>query len=145
MADKSTRYRDLLAPGPEVFESLASEVMGNLPSHFKEWVENVIVRVEDFPDDDMMEELGLNSRYELLGLYHNADLMQAEPLVDGDEDQIFLFRRAILDYWAENEDSLSAIIAHVLIHEIGQNFNLSEEEGRRIEEQATRTGGRALH
>jgi len=145
MADKNTRYRDLLAPGPEVFEALASEVMGNLPSHFKDWVENVIVRVEDFPDDDMMEELGLNSRYELLGLYHCADLMQADPLVEGEEDQIFLFRRAILDYWAENEDSLSAIIAHVLIHEIGQNFNLSEEEGRQIEEQATRTGGRALH
>lgn len=145
MADKSTRYRDLMAPGPEVFESLASEVMANLPTHFKDWVENVIVRVEDFPDEDMMEELGLNSQYELLGLYHNADIMKADPIVEGDEDQIFLFRRAILDYWAENDESLSAIIAHVLIHEIAQNFDLSEEESRRIEEQAARTGGRALH
>ena len=145
MADRSAPYRDLTAPAADIFTTLISEVMSNLPSHFKAWVENIVIKVEDFPDDDMMVELGLESKYELLGLYHDPSLSTGEALIDADEPHIFLFRRAIIDYWAENDDSLGAIVAHVLIHEIAQHFNLAPEEATRIEELAMRTGGRALH
>jgi predicted Zn-dependent protease with MMP-like domain len=90
--------------------------------------------VDDFPDKQTMKDLGLDSEFDLLGLFHGADLAarranrgRAEPTM------IVLYRRPILDYWAEHNESLRAIVRHVLIHEIGHHFGLSDEAMEAIE------------
>lgn len=134
MSDYSQIYRDMLAPGAEVIEAIASEVMGHLPDPFHGWLTGVAVRVEDFPDDEVMDALSLESPYDLLGLYHGTAIGdKTSDILTTGPDVILLFRRPILDYWSEREDTLSAIVTHVLIHEIGHHFGLSDDDMDRIE------------
>lgn len=108
-----------------------------LPLRFRELCDGVALQVAEFPDEDMLNELGLESPFDLLGLYHGVSLDQKST---GDlprgPDMVFLFRRPILDYWADSEDTLGKIVTHVLIHEFGHHFGLSDEDMERIEAEA---------
>jgi len=122
------------APSLDHIERLARASFEELPAQFRELVDDIAFVVEDFPDDETMKELNLDSGFELLGLFHGADLAarrsnrgRVEPTV------IVLYRRPILDYWAEHTESLRAIVRHVLIHEIGHHFGLSDEAMEAIE------------
>jgi predicted Zn-dependent protease with MMP-like domain len=97
----------------------------------------VLIRVEDFPTDDVLDSLGIESPFGLLGLYQGVDLTRQSVLdVSPIPEMIFLYRRPILDYWAEHDEQLGNIITHVLVHEIGHHFGLSDADMARIESEA---------
>lgn len=135
MARKALNINSLSNP-PSVadLESIAQEALTAIPDQLRRHLDNVVIRVEDFPDDEIMEELELESPFDLLGLYHGVDLTRRSVLAQSEDiDMIFLYRRPILDYWCEMEEDLVRVVRHVLIHEIGHHFGFSDEDMERIE------------
>jgi predicted Zn-dependent protease with MMP-like domain len=116
-------------------EALAAQAYARLPKTFHALTGNVIIRVEDFPDDDVLRDMKAESEFDLLGLFQGIGLAQAEEMAQTGAmpNMIFLYRRPILDYWAEHKETLGAIVTHVLIHEIGHHFGLSDADMERIE------------
>lgn len=123
------------APNLDEFEKLAKSAYADLPDGFRELTQGVVIRIADFPDEDALEELGLENEFDLLGLFQGIGLAQdhAIPQTGQMPNMIFLYRRPILDYWAEHEETLGEIISHVLIHEIGHHFGLSDDDMEAIE------------
>ena len=133
MNDWSTREAPTLAE----FEAIAEHAYRRLPSGFRALTGDLLIRIEDFPTDDVLDSLGLKSEFDLLGLYSGIDLARKSVMdVSAMADMVFLYRRPILDYWAEHEDTLGAIITHVLVHEIGHHFGLSDADMEKIEAEA---------
>jgi predicted Zn-dependent protease with MMP-like domain len=125
------------APNLLQFEAIAHAAYERLPARFRELTSDVLIRVEEFPTDEVLDSLGVESRFGLLGVYHGVDLPHQSVLnVTTMPEMIFLYRRPILDYWAEHSDTLGAIITHVLVHEIGHHFGLSDADMARIEADA---------
>ncbi|MBM3580622.1 MAG: metallopeptidase family protein [Alphaproteobacteria bacterium] len=116
---------------------LAREALASLPEVLRRHVADVPIRIEDFPDAETEKEMDLDSPFDLLGLYRGVSL-DRKSVADAphDIDIIFLYRRPILDYWSETGEDLYHVVRHVLIHEIGHHFGLSDEEMERIEEGA---------
>ena len=108
-----------------------------LPELFRQRCAGVAIQIADFPDDDMLDELGLESPFDLLGLFRGIGLAQGgDPalLQTGQmPNMVWLFRRPLLDYWAEHDETLEHLVTHVLVHEIGHHFGLSDEDMERIE------------
>jgi len=130
-------WRDARAPSLEDIEQLAAEAWERLPAHFREMCSDLVIRVEDFATDEVLNELGIESPFDLMGLYQGVSLDQRSISdLPRQPDIIFLYRRAILDYWTESEDTLGDIVAHVLVHEIGHHFGFSDEDMERIEASA---------
>ena len=118
-------------------EAVAREAYANIPPELRGFVRDVVIQVQDFPDDDTMDEMECESPFDLLGLYRGVDLARKSVLdTPEDVDMIFLYRRPILDYWCESEEDLSNVVRHVLIHEIGHHFGLSDDDMERIEQLA---------
>jgi predicted Zn-dependent protease with MMP-like domain len=122
------------APTIEEFEGLALAALASLPETFRRLCEGIIMRIEEFPDEEVCAEMGLESPFDLTGLYQGIDLTQKSvgeiaPL----PDMIFLYRRPILDEWSEGGVGLARLIRHVLVHEIGHHFGLSDEAMHEIE------------
>lgn len=116
-------------------EALAREAMSMIPPELRQWAGNVVVRVEDFPDDEVVDEMGLETPFDLLGLYRGVDLTRKSILdVQEDLDMIHLYRRPLLDYWCETGEDLRDLVRHVMIHEIGHHFGFSDDDMERIEE-----------
>jgi len=129
-----TDWSDIRAPGPSDLANMADAALARLPDMFRAAVEGVVIRVEDFPDDSVMDEMDLETPFDLLGVYRGVDPIRRNVNdVITDLDHILLFRRPILDYWAETDETLGDIIAHVLIHEIGHHLGLSDEEMHEID------------
>lgn len=126
------------APSLAEFEALAAKAYGRLPADFRNLCEDLVVRVDDFPTAEVLMRMGLRSRYDLLGLFQGIGLpFRPETGVSGlMPNMIWLYRRPILAYWTESEDSLEAIVTHVLVHEIGHHFGFSDEDMEAIEAQA---------
>ena len=123
------------APSAAEIELIADQEYRRIPAFLRKNVDSVIIRVVDFPSDEVQEEMELESPYELLGLYQGVSLDQSGVHdIREDIDMIFLYRRPLLDYWVETGNSLEDVIRHVLIHEIGHHFGLSDEDMERIEE-----------
>jgi predicted Zn-dependent protease with MMP-like domain len=140
----SLDWSALQAPDLAEIERLAEDAMARLPPSFGRLAEGVVVRVDDFPAEDVLAELGAESEFDLLGLFTGVGLAQGEssPRTGQSPNVIHLYRRPILDYWAEHEETLGAIVAHVLIHEIGHHFGLSDEDMEAIEAAADREEAR---
>ena len=122
------------APGLDDIEALARECFAELPSEFRALVGDIVFMVQDFPDVVVIEDMELDSAFEILGLFQGPDLASRDQDASGHSTMIFLYRRPIVDYWAENNDPLGIIVRHVLIHEIGHHFGLSDEAMEAIEE-----------
>lgn len=132
-----TEWNKLEAPTLAEFEDIAAAAYRRLPSRFRALTGELLIRIEDFPTDDVLDSLGIQSAFDLLGLYQGVDLSQKSVFDSGSiPDMVFLYRRPILDYWAEHEETLGAIITHVLVHEIGHHFGLSDADMERIEQEA---------
>jgi predicted Zn-dependent protease with MMP-like domain len=118
-----------LAPSLDAIGRLAEEAWGQMPPAFRDLAGDVIFRIEDFADDETLADLGMEDPFELTGLYHGVDLTQRSMMDPAPQAPIvFLYRRAILEEWIERGDvSLRDLVAHVLVHEIGHHFGLSDE------------------
>jgi predicted Zn-dependent protease with MMP-like domain len=128
MNDKS------VAPPLAHIETLAKSALETIPPELRRHLGAVVIRVEDFPDEDTEKEMELESPFELLGLYRGVGMPRksfSDPLPH--IDMIFLYRRPILDYWCESGEELYAVVRHVLIHEIGHHFGFSDADMARIE------------
>ena len=123
-----------LSPSLGEIESLAIEAYAHLPETFRSLCGDITIQISEFPDDQIVEDMGLESPFDLLGLFEGIGIGQRFSLQTGQRaNRITLYRRAILDYWAEYEEALGDIVTHVLIHEIGHHFGLSDEDMERIE------------
>ena len=127
-------WNDLKAPSLAEMEALAHETFERLPVRFRELCEGVVIRVDDFPTDEVLDELEAESEFDLLGLFQGTGLpFQSHGDVARLPNMVWLYRRPILDYWAEHEEALGDIVRHVLIHEIGHHFGLSDDDMTDIE------------
>lgn len=134
MAATTRTHPFSLPPSIADLEAMAGEAFATIPPELRAHVSNVLIRVEDFPDEETEEEMELESPYDLLGLYRGVDLTQRSVSdVRMTIDAIFLYRRPILDYWCEMGEDLFHIVRHVLVHEIGHHFGFSDEDMERIE------------
>lgn len=126
------------APSLEDLDILAEAAFAQLPAEFRRLCADLVIRLQDFPDDETLDDMGCETEFDLLGLFRGRGLAQGEatPMTGQVPNMIWLYRRPILDYWAEHEDTLGAIISHVLVHEIGHHFGLSDEDMRAIEASA---------
>lgn len=133
--DRLAALAALEAPSLEDFERLGRIAHAALPEEFRRRIAEIEIRVADFPDEEALDSLGLESEFDLLGLFVGIGLAHGEavPRTGGTPNRIWLYRRPILDYWAEHEETLGAIVSHVLIHEIGHHFGLSDEDMEAIE------------
>jgi len=126
------------APSLADVELIADAAYRRLPKDFRALCSDLAIRVEDFPTDEVLSAMQIDSPFDLLGLYSGVDLSHKSVLdVGGLPDMVFLYRRPILDYWAEHEETLGSIVTHVLVHEIGHHFGLSDADMARIEAEAT--------
>jgi predicted Zn-dependent protease with MMP-like domain len=122
------------APSLAEMEAMAHEMFDRLPPRFRVLCDGLVIRVEDFPDDDVLDEMGAESEFDLLGLFRGVglpfrSLSDPQPM----PNMIWLYRRPILDYWAEHDETLGTIVRHVLVHEIGHHFGLSDADIEAIE------------
>jgi predicted Zn-dependent protease with MMP-like domain len=125
---------DRLPPSLAEIGELAERALGTIPQELKRHLGRVVFRVEEFPDEETETEMGLDSPFDILGLYRGVALPHKsvnDPRPD--LDMIFLYRRPILDYWCESGEDLERLVRHVLIHEIGHHFGFSDEDMERIE------------
>ncbi|MBS7541112.1 metallopeptidase family protein [Ancylobacter lacus] len=137
MTDEIAALRRLKAPTLAEIEVMAEAAFARLPRRFRDMCGNMVIRVEDFPTEDVLEELEAESEFDLLGLFQGVGLAQAgESASFAMPNMIHLYRRPILDYWAEHEETLGRIVSHVLIHEIGHHFGLSDDDMERVEREA---------
>ena len=128
--------RFTIAPGFAEVEAMARTALGTIPDALRRHIGDVIIRVDDFPDAETEREMDLESPFDILGLYRGVSLdRKSVHDTPDDVDMIFLYRRPILDYWCETGEDLSHVIRHVLIHEIGHHFGLSDADMHHIEEQ----------
>ena len=130
------------APSLEEFEAIARAGFDGLPPQFRALIDGVPFVVAEFPEDDVLNEMEMDSPFDLMGLFEGIGLAHAAamPATGQMPNRIWLYRRPILDYWAENEETLGAIITHVLIHEIGHHFGYSDNDMEKIESRADRLG-----
>ncbi|HME28337.1 MAG TPA: metallopeptidase family protein [Pseudolabrys sp.] len=124
----------LAAPSLADIEGLAEEAYARLPESFRKLCEGLVIRVEDFPAEEIVDSMRLESDFDLLGLFQGVGLpFKSETAPELMPNMIWLYRRPILDYWAEHEDTLGEIVTHVLVHEIGHHFGLSDKDMEAIE------------
>jgi len=130
------RWHGIEAPGLAAIEALAAAAITRLPSEFRAGLAGVAVRVEDFPPDDMLREMEIADPFELTGLYDGIPLTQKSTMDQPDRpDTIWLFRRPILDEWADRgNEPLGHLVAHVLIHELAHHFGWSDDDIAAVDE-----------
>lgn len=124
-------------PDPETFRRMAEEAYGRIPPEFRALTRDVVIQTPDFATDDVLADLGIHNAYDLLGLYHGVDVTRKSLFdISGFPDTVSLYRKPILRYWRQNADRLEAVVEHVLVHEIGHHFGLSDEDMEAIENEA---------
>ena len=135
MTSQFDRWHGVSAPSLADIEGLAAESYARLPTKFRNLCNDLIIRVEDFPSPEVAELMKLDTEFDLLGLFQGVGLpFMAGSQVSGQlPNMIWLYRRPILDYWAEHEERLGDIVTHVLVHEIGHHFGLSDDDIEAIE------------
>jgi predicted Zn-dependent protease with MMP-like domain len=128
-------WYDLEAPGLDAIEALAQGAFAALPDRFRRLVGELSIVIAEFPDEEALDDLGLESPFDLLGLFQGVGLAHAPaiPATGMMPNRIWLYRRPILDYWAEHDDTLGEVVTHVLVHEIGHHFGLSDDDIEAIE------------
>ena len=126
------------APSIADFEALAEAAWRRLPAQFRDLCGDVAIRIEDFATEDILRDMGIVSPFDLMGLYQGVSIDKRSVMDPGGfPNVVHLYRRAILDYWAEHEETLGHLVTHVLVHEIGHHFGLSDADMAHIEASVT--------
>jgi predicted Zn-dependent protease with MMP-like domain len=128
----------LRAPTLTDIEALADAAYAQLPPRFRRLCEGLVIQVVDFPDDETLDEMEAESEFDLLGLFRGRGLPDRGAVAETGElpNMIWLYRRPLLDFWCDGDDTLSAVVTHVLVHEVGHHFGLSDADMDAIERQA---------
>jgi len=126
-------WREIKALSLAEMEAIAADAFRRLPDPFRALCSDVVIRVDDFPAEDVVKEMKLQSEFDILGLFQGVGLPFRETAAMAMPNMIWLYRRPILDYWAEHDETLGTIITHVLVHEIGHHFGLSDDDMEAIE------------
>ncbi len=126
---------ELSTPTLDDIETLAREVFDRLPDEFRDRCGDILFRVEDFPDEDVIEDMELETEYDILGIFQGVAITQANEsdTTPREPNIVYLYRRPIIDQWSESQILLGDIVTHVLIHEIGHHFGFSDDDMERIE------------
>ena len=133
MAERN-KWHDAEAPNLTDVEQLAGAAWARLPGEFRQMCGDLIIRVEDYALDEVLDELNIESPLDLMGLYQGVSLdKKSVSDVAREPDMVFLYRRAILDYWADSDETLGEIITHVLVHEVGHHFGFSDADMEDLE------------
>lgn len=123
------------APSAADIEAIARATLDALPEPFASHLKDVVLQVEEFASDEILESMGIDDPFDLTGLYEGLPLNQKSVDISGTlPDRILLFRRPILDEWADGEHSLERLVAHILIHEAGHHFGFSDADMHALEE-----------
>ena len=123
------------APSAADIERLAETAFARLPEGFRRLCEGLVIQVVDFPDDETLDEMGAQTEFDLLGLFRGRGLSH-RPAVEETgtlPNMIWLYRRPLLDFWCDGDESLGNVVTHVLVHEIGHHFGLSDDDIEAIE------------
>ena len=121
-------------PSLNDIETLADAAWGVIPERLRRQAQDVVIRIENFPDDEICRAMELESPFDLLGLYQGVALKERSVMDPGGAvDLVFLYRRPILDYWCEFDEDLAHLVRHVLIHEIGHYFGFSDADMEALE------------
>ncbi len=132
--DPDQDWDQRFAPDLAAIEKIAREAYAHLPVEFRQLTGDVQIRIADFPTEDITDDLGLETPFDLLGLFEGRGIAELwNPATGEQANRITLYRRAILDYWCENDETLGDIVTHVLVHELGHHFGLSDDDMARIE------------
>lgn len=128
-------WADRTAPSLEDFDALARQAFEGLPAEFRTLCGDVLIHVADFADDDILADMGFDDPFELTGLYEGVDLSSRALDDAAGPNHVHLYRQPILAEWIDDgETSLGDLVRHVLVHEIGHHFGLSDDDMHRIEE-----------
>jgi len=135
VAETLNPWSDREAPTLDDFEALALAALETLPEPFRGLAAGVVCMIADFPEDDVLDELGIESPFDLMGLFTGVGLTEdgGVPGTGQMPNRVILYRRPILDYWAEHEETLGTVVTHVLIHEIGHHFGFSDDDMEALE------------
>ena len=129
-----THWAGARAPGLADIERLAAVAWQRLPREFRDMCGDVVIRVEDFATDDVLQSMKIESPFDLMGLFHGVSLNNKSVMDPGGmPNMVFLYRRPMLDYWAEHHETLGDLVTHVLVHEIGHHFGLSDADMEQLE------------
>ena len=132
-----TGERQTLAPDAAEIERLADSAIARMPEHFRRHLEGVVLRVDDFAEEDVLAEFGIEDPFELSGLYSGRSLDKQDSWTSGElPPMIHLYRRPLLDEWAETGVSLEDLITHVIVHEVGHHFGFSDDDMHALEDEA---------
>ncbi len=135
MQDGPPRRRYGPAPSAADIEAIARRTLDALPEPFASHLKDVVLQVEEFASDETLQSMGIDDPFDLTGLYEGLPLNQKSVDVSGTlPDRILLFRRPILDEWADGEETLERLVAHILIHEAGHHFGFSDADMHALEE-----------
>ena len=138
LASDPLNWRPVKAPSLAELEVLASEVFARLPTKFRSLCEGLVIQVDDFATDEVLDTMDIDDPFDLMGLFQGVGLpFRSESMPVQMPNMIWLYRRPMLDYWAEHDETLGAIVAHVLVHEIGHHFGLSDADIEAIEAAAS--------
>ena len=122
------------APDAAAIERLAEAAIERLPEAFRVHLADVVLQVDEFADEAVLKELGIEDPFELSGLYTGRPLVEQSSMLSGElPPMIHLYRRPLLDEWVERGVSLEDLVTHVLIHEVGHHFGFSDEDMHAIE------------
>jgi predicted Zn-dependent protease with MMP-like domain len=131
--------QSIVPPSLADIDEMARTALASLPEPMLQMTKGVVVQVTDFPDDDVCEEMELESPFDIMGLYSGVSLLEKQMEASGTlPDMVFLYRRPILDYWCETGEDLNHVVRHVLIHEIGHHFGFSDDDMEALEAEAER-------
>jgi predicted Zn-dependent protease with MMP-like domain len=138
-AETSSALSSLRAPTSEDIDALARSAFERLPASFQNLSDGLVIQVIDFPEDETLNEMGAESEFDLLGLFRGRGLAQGGAIGETGSlpNMIWLYRRPLLDFWCDGFDTLDEVVTHVLIHEIGHHFGLSDADIEAVEEKAT--------
>ena len=130
-------WAEARAPTLREFENLVEAAWRLIPEEFRGLAKDILIRIEDFASDEVLRSLGIENEFDLMGLYQGVSLEHKSVMdVAQEPDTVVLYRRPILDYWADSDETLGALVTHVLIHEIGHHFGLSDADMEAIEAKA---------
>ncbi|WP_144096262.1 metallopeptidase family protein [Croceicoccus sediminis] len=124
------------APDAAMFERLAVAALNRLPEPFAQHLGDIVIRVEEFADRETLDALEIESEWDLSGLYHGHPLTEQSVWHSGSmPPQVTLYRQPLLAEWCETGVTLEALVTHVVVHEIGHHFGLSDDDMHALEDQ----------